>query len=331
MSPSKEMQAAFDLTLPNGRKMPLVGYGTYLADNEESLKIALRAALDAGYRKIDTALIYGNENIIGDVLQEYFRSGKLKREDIFITTKLWHNYMESKERIRQGIEKSLKNLKLDYVDLYLVHIPMPRKFTTEVDLNPLDENGAALSVDADLVHVIWRGMEELVDAGLTKSIGVSNFNSKQIERINKIARIPIANNQVEIHTFFQQFDLVKFCQDRGITVTAYSPLAAPGAPFRPSKEDTNPLNCEIVKEIATKYSKSPAQILLRSLIERKIAIIPKSVTPKRVEENLDVFDFQLDEDSNFKLKNLDKGLRIFKQDWQKGMTEHPEYPFKIPY
>ncbi|CAD5111988.1 DgyrCDS1242 [Dimorphilus gyrociliatus] len=331
MSPSKETQAALDLQLPTGRKMPILGYGTFLANDEEELKVALRSALDAGYRKIDTALIYNNEHVIGEILQEYFQNGKLKRDDIFVTTKLWHNYMESKERIKQGIQRSLKNLKLDYVDLYLVHLPIGRQFTTEDELNPIDENGNGKFSNADLCEVVWRGMENLVDAGLTKSIGVSNFNSKQIERINKVARIPIANNQIEIHSFFQQWDLVKFCQDNGITVTAYSPLAAPGASFRPQDADTNPLICPIVKEIAEKYKKTPAQILLRSLLERNIAIIPKSVTLKRISENLDIFDFKLDEDSRKKLKSLDKGLRIFKQDWQKGMVEHPEYPFNIPF
>lgn len=211
------------IELPGGYNMPSVGLGTWQAKDEKELESALNAALEAGYRHIDTAFDYGNEAIIGKIVKKWIDSGKIKREELFITTKLPVSAVRPSS-VEEHLKMSLENLGLEYVDLYLIHFP--------VCLKPNDgSNKDKKFYETEITdHIaVWKKMEEQVDAGRTRSIGLSNFTGKQIEKILKSnPKHKPANLQNEIHVYMQQQDLVKYCHQNGISVTAYSPLGSPG-------------------------------------------------------------------------------------------------------
>lgn len=212
------------LKLNSGQNIPTIGLGTWRAPNEE-VERAVTQALEIGYRHIDTATAYVNEKAIGNVLAEWLSSGKLNREDIFICTKL--PPIANRERdVLRYLKQSLSDLQLDYVDLYLVHTPFAVPETTGPFLT--DESGNCIVDTESKLEDVWRKMEELVDLGLTKSIGVSNFNQSQIQRILSGCRIRPSMLQIELHIYLQQHDLVEFCQNEGLAVTAYSPLGSKG-------------------------------------------------------------------------------------------------------
>ncbi|XP_023018756.2 aldo-keto reductase family 1 member B1 [Leptinotarsa decemlineata] len=312
----------------NGLKIPAIGLGTWQCTNAPELETALDTALECGYRHIDTAFVYQNEEIIGGVLKKWFTSGKLKREDLFITTKL-PLYGVHEDRVEMFMDKSLKNLGLDYVDLYLIHFPVGTQY---------NENGQFDHRKPEKSdHIaIWKKMEEQVNAGKTKSIGVSNFNERQIEKIWNNCRIEPACLQVELQIYLQQPDLVNYCHLKKIAVVAYSPLASPqynnfiGVFGIEPKELPNVFTNPTVKQIAEKHKKSSAQIALRYLIEKDIIPIPKSVTPSRIRENFQVFDFNLDTDDMKKLEKLDLGEpgRVCDFTFLESLKDHPEWPFK---
>lgn len=319
-------QVCFDLN--DGNKMPALGYGTWQAEDAD-LEKALNKALEVGYRHIDTAAVYFNEHIIGKVLQEWFSSGKLKREDIYITTKLPFNAYRA-HSVEKYLKKSLEDLKLDYLDMYLIHAPFG--FVEGDELFPKDEEGK-MKLDFDIDHVaLWKGMEAQVDAGLTRSIGISNFNQKQIQRLLDNSRIPPANLQIELHINFQQKPTVEYCKKNNIVVTSYSSLGSPGTVKRFGKTVPSILENPVVLKIGEKYKKSPAQIALQFLIQQGIVVIPKSVNEKRVEENFKVLDFKIDDEDVETLKGLDQGeegrLLHFHEHF-KGVEAHPEYPFPV--
>ncbi|XP_052122873.1 aldo-keto reductase family 1 member A1-B isoform X2 [Frankliniella occidentalis] len=320
-------------TLRNGDKMPLLGYGTWQAAAGE-LEGPLDEALRAGYRHIDTAGAYGNEDVIGKIIQEnWIATGKLKREDLFICTKLppWGIRPGGAEK---WMKSSLEKLRMDYVDMYLVHMP----YTMKVYENgsPIGPDGKGHAED-DTDHVtVWKEMEKLVDAGLAKSIGVSNFNKRQIQNILDICRIKPANLQVELHMYMQQRPLVEYCHEKGIAVTAYSPIGSPGSDVvfrdRFGVNITMPdlLRNPVVVEVAKKYNKTPGQILLKHIVDRGIVAIPKSLSKERLTQNINIFDFKLEAGDVKKLDALDNGKdgRIFDMKFIPGITnEHPKYPF----
>ncbi|VDK56676.1 unnamed protein product [Anisakis simplex] len=299
--------------LATGADLPLFGLGTWLADDPQSLTDALRAALDAGYRLIDTAYVYGNEAVIGKVLSEYISAGKLKRSELFITSKLPY-LAHSPDEIEAMVAGQLKDLQTDYLDLYLIHTPCPCKHqpgNKHGDYHALLENGRVVP---DLIDHLdtWKVLEKLFKEGKLKAIGVSNFNQKQIQHLLDHGTVQPHNLQVETHIYWPQNELFEFCKKHNITMTAYGPIGSPGRQaFRPEGTwpEGEPMKDPIVVDLAKKYNKTPAQILLRHMVQRGISTIPKSTKAERVRENINIFDFALTDDE------------------VKHFSEHPFYPF----
>ncbi|KYN14997.1 PREDICTED: alcohol dehydrogenase [NADP(+)] A [Trachymyrmex cornetzi] len=321
-------QTNSSVSLPTGQQMPILGFGTWNASGEE-LEAALDAALEAGYRHIDTAAVYENERFIGNVLKNWLDSGRIKRSDLFIVTKVPPSGNRPGD-IEKWLKRSLSNLHLSYLDLYLVHAPFAYQDAGEEFL-PINEKGEIM-IDTDTDHLqIWSTMENQVLQGRTKAIGLSNFNIAQIKRILDNAKLPVSNLQIELHVYFQQNKLVKFCQDNDIRITAYSPLGSRGFVEKIGKGDavSDSLKNVTVLEIAEKYEKTPGQILLKHIIQKGIVTIPKSVNPLRIKQNIDLFDWQLEAEDVDKLNALDMGesARVCDFSFFKGVSKHPEFPF----
>lgn len=262
-------------------------------------------AIDLGYRHFDTAYYYQNEKQIGDAINTKMAEGLVTREDLFLTTKLWVTFHSTPHLIRQCLRESLDSLQLDYVDLYLMHFPYAMRSGSE--LVPFKEDGAFDFADEVDYLTVWSTMESLVDERLTKSIGVCNFNSKQLERLLGEARIKPVTNQIEVHPYLTQKTLASLCADNDIHITAYSPLSNPTNPFRADVPFV--LDDAKVKEIAAQYDKTPAQVLIRYQIQLGNITIPKSVSKARLEENRQVFDFELSQDDITILDGLNQGGR----------------------
>jgi len=308
------------LVMSHGKKLPLFGLGTWLSNDAEQLRVALRAALDCGYRYIDTAALYKNEDVIGGVLQEYYDAGKFKREDIFLATKLpfyGHGHAD------KFLKESLSNLRTNYIDLYLIHMPLPSKLGPTGE-DALRENGEIVPENIPLIDT-WRFLEKHYKAGTLKSIGVSNFNAKQIQDIYDQAEVKPQNLQVELHILHPQNELVDLCKKLNITVTSYGPLGSPGSAVVRGGLQGNCLGNPLVVELAKKYNKSPAQILLRQIIQRGISVIPKSTNPGRVQENINIFDFELTRED---LKRFETEVTERIQLFHFGFARHhPFYPW----
>ncbi|OWF40674.1 Alcohol dehydrogenase [NADP(+)] A [Mizuhopecten yessoensis] len=309
--------------------MPLFGLGTWQSKPEE-VKTAVRTALDAGYRLIDTAYNYLNEDAIGEVLEETFKVGKLKREELFICTKLANIYTRPSD-VAHSMSESLRKLKLSYVDLYLIHAPMVLRVPDDPNNVFPIKDGRLDAEDRVDFEGVWKEMEKLVDQGKTKSIGISNLNAAQLERIRKVARIMPVTNQVECHAYFPQTKLEEYMKKYNMPLMAYSPIGSPGrasAAFVTDKSDVPVLlNDPVIVKLATKYNKTPAQVLLRNSLQRNIIVIPKSVTPSRIQQNGNVFDFKLSPEDMAAIAGIDKGIRMFKTE---AMAALYDYPFNSP-
>ncbi len=254
----------------NSGNIPQVGLGFWQVKDEAEFAAAFKAGIDAGYRHFDSAQIYKNEAMLGSA----WKSSGIPREEFFLTTKIWiKNFRKSKAH--DSFAESLEKLQTDYVDLLLLHFPVT-----------FWRRGA------------WKALEEIKANGGAKNIGVSNYTVRHLKGLKRYGKIIPAVNQVELHVFLQQPKLVKYCHYNGIRVEAYSPLAH-------SKVMDDP----VVQSIADKHTKSYAQIMLRWLIQKDLIILPKSVTPSRIAENIDIFDFQLDEADMQKLATCDRKLR----------------------
>ncbi len=269
-------------TLNTGSKIPVIGFGTWQsADGEEAYQ-AVMAALRCGYRHIDTAAAYGNEESVGKAIADYLKESNTDRKDLFITTKLWnndHGYQSTKD----AIQTSLKKLGLDYLDLYLIHWPNPIKFR---------DCWAQMNAES------WKAMEEAYNDGKIKAIGISNFCQRHIDQLLKTAVVKPAVNQIKLCPGQTQEELVKYSKSLGMVVEAYSPLGTGGI-----------FSNDFMKELAQKYGKSIAQICVRWSLQQGYLPLPKSVTPSRIEENKNVFDFELSSDDCIKIGEL-TGLDI---------------------
>ena len=271
---------------------PMVGLGTWQAPKGQ-VRDAVKAALETGYVHLDCAAAYANEDEVGEALEDAFARGVATRTDLFVTSKLW-NDRRRPEDVRAGLLQTLKDLRLEYLDLYLIHWPVCWR------------RGTLMQDDADAsILECWRELERCVDEGLIRSIGVSNFSRPKLEELIRDARVKPAVNQIESHPLLPNTELVRWCQSNDIAVTAYSPLVQGGAVFTDST----------VTSIADKHGVTPAQVLLRWNVERGVVVIPKSVTPKRIAQNAEVFGFGLDDDDMRRMESLDANVTTTPSPW----------------
>lgn len=291
--------------LAGGGAIPALGLGTWKSARGE-IGPVVREAVRVGYRHVDCARAYGNEAEIGVALQEAIAAGEVAREDLFITSKLW-NDSHRKDEVRPQLEKTLADLRLERLDLYLMHWPVALKPRVGFPRSGDD----LFSLDEVPLLETWQGMEGCRKAGLVQHLGVSNFSARKIEALAADARYPIAVNQVELHPYLAQNDLLARCKAAGVHVTAYSPLGSPDRPDVLKKPtDPNLLTHPALQAVAAKHRKSPAQVLLAWAIARGTSVIPKSVTPRRLVENLAAASLDLDAADMAAIAALDAGYRL---------------------
>ncbi|KAK4506890.1 hypothetical protein PRZ48_000623 [Zasmidium cellare] len=291
-------------TLNTGAKIPAVGLGTWQSEPGQ-VKTAVAHALKSGYRHVDAALVYGNEKEVGEGLKEAFDSG-IKREDVFVTTKLWNTYHS---KVEEGIDESLKRLGLDYVDLYLIHWPVHMNPNGNHPLFPKHEDGSR-DIDHKWNHVdTWKNLEKLLKTGKTKAIGVSNYSVKYLKELLAEATVVPAANQIENHPLLPQQDISDFCKEKGILIEAYSPLGSTGSPL---------FSEDVVKDVAKKHNVGLGTVLISYQINKGHVVLPKSVTPSRIEENLKTV--KLDSSDLEALDSIHK---------KKGLTRYVYPPFGV--
>lgn len=309
-------------SLISNTSIPAIGLGTWKG-TESEIYSAVKCAIDFGYRHIDAAAIYGNEGGIGQAMEELLLQKKIKREDVFITSKLWNSYHLPKD-VLPAIKNSLANLKLDYLDLFLVHWPVA--FKPETGLSMPKKGSDYLPLAQAPLMETWQAMEKLVELGLAKSIGVSNFSKKQLLEIILHARIPISVNQVECHPYLSQENLIQFCHKNNIHVTAYSPL---GSADRPADlkalGEPSILENETILDIARKHGATAAQIALAWQLARGVSVIPKSVRPDRIKQNLVSLEINLSEEDIKKINGLNLNHRYLDGSFWTGSGS----PYKI--
>ncbi|KAL5554430.1 hypothetical protein UlMin_041831 [Ulmus minor] len=278
------------------KNMPVIGMGTSSDPpaDAETTKAALIEAIKAGYRHFDTAFAYGSEKHLGEAIAEALRLGLINsRDDLFITSKLWPTFAD-RDLVVPAIKMSLSNLQLDYIDMYLVHWPL--KLSQEVKGMPVEKE----HVQPLDVKSVWEGMEECKKLGLTKGIGVSNFSCRMLDELLSAAKIPPAVNQVEMSPAWQQKQLREFCKEKGIHITAYSPLGASGTKWG----DNRVIASDILEEIAKAKGKTTAQISLRWVHEQGVSLVGKSYNKDRMKQNLDIFDWSLTEEEQKEISQL---------------------------
>ncbi|XP_047513573.1 aldo-keto reductase AKR2E4-like [Pieris napi] len=304
-------------SLNDGNKIPAVALGTslgHLADGtrvlpvNHSLAQAVQWALEDGYRHIDTASLYKVEDEVGLGIRNYVRDSRVDRRDIYVTTKLWNDAHERNE-VRPALRKSLEELGLEYVDLYLMHYPMAYKKDGNISRTDYVET--------------WKGLENVKEANLTKSIGVSNFNLSQMQRLWDRSRIKPAVLQIEVNPTITQNELVNWCNDHGVVVMAYSPFGA----ILGRKKDAPPPRADdpILMKVAEKYNKTVPQVLLRYLLDRKLVAIPRSMNKDRIKQNIDLMDFSLTSEEVEELSSFNSNYRLrTPAKWY----PHPHFPFE---
>lgn len=288
----------------NGDQMPIFGLGTWKSAPGEIYN-AVKEALELGYRHIDCATIYGNETEIGQALSDSFKDGVVTRDQLWITSKLWNN-SHAPEDVQPALEKTLADLQIDYLDLYLIHWPVIFKKGVVYQKSHKD----LIALEDMPTTDTWGAMEQLVATGLCRHIGVSNFSVKKLEALLKIAKQAPEINQIELHPYLQQPAMVEFCKAKNIHLTAYAPL---GSADRPAgfKEEDEPILLEdpTIVSIAQKHNISPAQLLISWAIHRQTVVIPKSVNPERIKQNLGALDVCLSQDDMTEIEKLNRDRR----------------------
>ncbi|MGC1400143.1 MAG: aldo/keto reductase, partial [Candidatus Binatus sp.] len=265
------------IPLNNGSdRIPALGFGTLIPD-PIATKEAVRISLEAGFRQFDCAERYRNEEQVGEAMRAVFKEGKVKREDVFVGTKLWNNNHRP-ERVKPAFEASLKRLQLDYVDLYSTHTPFAFKPGDEQD--PRDKNGNVIYDDATTLTNTWKALESLVDEGRCKAIGLSNVNLAQLKEVFEIARIKPAVVQVESHPYLPEWDLLNYCKKNGIVMQAFAAL---GHGIEPKLIDD-----PVITAIAKRVNKTPAQVLLAWAVQRGTAPLTTATSLRHIEENFDI-------------------------------------------
>eukprot|EP01111_Echinosteliopsis_oligospora_P006364 TRINITY_DN2046_c0_g1_i1.p1 TRINITY_DN2046_c0_g1~~TRINITY_DN2046_c0_g1_i1.p1 ORF type:complete len:323 (+),score=87.59 TRINITY_DN2046_c0_g1_i1:122-1090(+) len=296
-----------------GDKMPQVGFGCWQIPKKGCAEV-VHTAIKQGYRLFDGACDYGNEVEVGQGIKAAIDSGLVTRKDIFVTTKLWNTY-HAKEHVRPAFDRSLKDLGLDYIDLYLIHFPISLQYVDFAERYPpgwaVDGKEKHEASKASLRET-WEAMESLVDSGLVRNIGISNMQSSLVQDLLKYARIKPAVLQVEIHPYLPQDGLVSFAQKHNIAITAYSSFGA--VSYQKIGFDvkvTHLLEQPEINAIAKKHQKTPAQILLRWATQRGLCVIPKSENEDRMKSNRDISNFKLDDDDIAKIaKYGEKPIRF---------------------
>ncbi|XP_022776536.1 non-functional NADPH-dependent codeinone reductase 2-like [Durio zibethinus] len=273
--------------------IPRLGLGTAsegpLGASVEIVKEAILQAIKHGYRHFDTAPIYQTEKLLGEAISDALRLGLIKsRDELFITSKLWCSDAHH-DRVLPALQKTLNNLKLEYLDLYLIHWPVSVRSGDQYELPIKKEDIVPIDPKS-----VWEAMEQCEELGLTKSIGVSNFSCKKLQTILSTAKIPPVVNQVEMNPMWQQKKLRKFCEEKGIRIMAYSPLGAAN----------RVMECELLKEIAQAKGKSIAQVCLRWAYEEGVCVLVKSFNKERMKENLDIFNWKLSREESHKISLL---------------------------
>lgn len=261
----------------NGRTMPKIGLGTYRVKDSDECRESVKYAIEQGYRSIDTAMIYGNEETVGQGIKEGLESTGLSREDLFITSKLWLTDF-GRQNVEDAYRQSVEKLGLDYLDLYLMHWPGTNE---------------AVMIDT------WRGMEDLYKQNQVKNIGVSNFTPEHFEALLAQVSIKPVINQVEFHPYLTQNKLRKYLEAQNIIMESWSPLM-----------NSQILHDEVINEVANEVGKTSAQVVIRWNIQHDVVVIPKSVTPHRIEENLDIWNFELSDNQMERIDQLNQDKRI---------------------
>jgi alcohol dehydrogenase (NADP+) len=292
------------LEFSNGDKMPIIGLGTWKSGKGEVYG-AVCDAIKMGYRHIDCAPIYENEAEIGLAIKDCISDGIVKREELWITSKLWNSF-HGEENVLEGLHRTLNDLQLKYLDLYLVHWPVSLKPGTLFPKKPED----FISPEIYPVEDTWRGMEEALELGFVKHIGLSNFNLQKIQHIQANCSYPPEVLQVEMHPFLQQAELVDYCAYQKIKMTAYSPLGARDLKKVKLPGDPDLLDEPVILDISERYKVSPAQVLIAWSVMRNISVIPKSVNKERMLQNLKAANVVISPEDMAKIKGLERNYRF---------------------
>ncbi len=303
------------LALSTGGRLPLVGLGLWKVPKPDAASL-VREAVRVGYRHLDSACDYGNEAEVGAGIHAALADGLCRREELWVTSKLWNTY-HARGHVRPAVERTLRDLRLDYLDLYLIHFPIAQEFVPFAERYPPgwfhDPDAAEPRMKFARVPLTetWGAMEELVRAGLVKHIGVCNYGTALLRDLLSYATIRPAMLQVELHPYLAQEKLLRFCRENDIAVTAFSPLGAQSYfSLNMAHADEAVLDRAVVRQAARRHGKSPAQVLLRWGVQRGTAVVPKTSQPGRLAENFAVFDFELSAEEMREIGGLDRGRRF---------------------